>query len=293
MIPAALAKKLRYIEIVTCKTVNESLAGEYHSVFKGQGIEFVEVREYQPGDEVRSIDWNVTARMARPFVKKFVEERELTIMLLIDLSGSNSFGSRFQMKNEVISELCALVAFSAIKNNDKVGLIIFTDQVERYVPPSKGSSHVMRLIKELLCFKPCHAKTSIQAGIDYLMRVTLRRCVVFLVSDFLDSDFEKPLRVMGRRHDLIAIPVMDDRELQLSRCGLIELEDSESGEIFQIDTGSSRIRNQFAELAKARMDYLNTLFDAAGIDHLEIRAHEDYSRALAAFFRRRALRSVH
>lgn len=291
MISPELAKKLRYIEIVTCKTVNESLAGEYHSVFKGQGIEFVEVREYQPGDEVRTIDWNVTARMGRPFVKKFVEERELTIMLLIDLSGSGAFGSRGQTKNEAASELCALLAFSAIKNNDKVGLVAFTDQVEKYIPPNKGPIHVMRIIRDLLCFNPCHRQTSIQAGIDYVMRVMLRRCVVFLVSDFLDANMEKPLRIMARRHDLIAVSMADEREMQLPRAGLVELEDAETGEIIQVDTGSAKIRNKYAQLGAARREQMKKLFDSAAIDHLEICAHGDNSRALAAFFHRRALRA--
>ena len=198
MIPKVLAKKIRYIEIYTSKAVNDILAGEYESVFKGRGMEFDEVREYTPGDEIRSIDWNVTARMGHPYVKRFVEERELTIMFLVDLSASGSFGSIEKTKNEVAAELCALLSFSAIKNNDKVGLIIFTDTIEMFIPPKKGVSHVLRLIRDLLNFKPKQAQTNIAEALDYLGRVTNRRCVVFLISDFQCEGFEKPLRILGK-----------------------------------------------------------------------------------------------
>ncbi|MDA7916490.1 DUF58 domain-containing protein, partial [Verrucomicrobia bacterium] len=215
MIPAELAKKIRYIQIYTSKAVNDVLAGEYQSVFKGQGMEFNEVREYQPGDEVRTIDWNVTARTGVPHVKRYVEERELTVMFLVDLSASGTFGSTERIKNEVAAELCALLAFSAIKNNDKVGLIIFTDSIELFVPAAKGTSHVLRLIRDLLNFKPDESKkakqsgTDISVGLDYLGKVMPRRSVVFLVSDFLSEGFEKSLRVAGRKHDMIAVSVTD------------------------------------------------------------------------------------
>lgn len=245
MIPAELAKKIRYIQIYTSKAVNDVLAGEYHSVFKGQGMEFDEVREYQPGDEVRSIDWNVTARTGIPHVKRFEEERELTVTFLVDLSASGEFGSRSKLKNEVAAEICALLAFSAIKNNDKVGLVVFTDEVELYVPPAKGTSHVLRLIRNLLEFKPRQARTNIAGAIDFLAKVTNKRSVVFLVSDFLEADCERSLRIMGKRHDVIAISVTDPVEVKMPNVGLVELEDAETGELIQIDTGSVAFRKQY------------------------------------------------
>jgi len=229
MIPKELAKKIRYIQIYTSKAVNDSLAGEYESVFKGRGMEFDEVREYQIGDEIRSIDWNVTARMGEPYVKLFVEERELTVMFLVDLSASGAFGSTRQIKNEVAAEICALLAFSAIKNNDKVGLIVFTDQIEMFIPPAKGSTHVLRLIRDLLNFTPRQTQTDISVGIEYLARVTNKKSVVFLISDFLGEGFEKQMRVLGKRHDLIAVSITDPREKQMPNLGLIQLEDAETG----------------------------------------------------------------
>jgi uncharacterized protein (DUF58 family) len=293
MIPRELAKHLRSIEIFTRKAVNDALAGEYHSVFKGQGIEFDEVREYQPGDDVRSIDWNVTARLGHPFVKRFVEERELTVMLLIDLSASGAFGSGAKLKNELAAELCALLAFSAIKNQDKVGLIVFTDCIERVIPPRKGPSHVFRLIRDLLQFKPRQARTNISLGIECLGRVTTRRCVVFLVSDFQEADFERPLRAMGRRHDLIAVSIADPREVRLPNVGLIELEDSETGELTQLDTGSKRVRQGYEELGTTRQARLKELFRSSGIDQVEIFNDRDHVRELMKFFRRRERRTGH
>ena len=219
MIPKELVKKIRYIQIYTSKAVNDVLAGEYHSVFKGQGMEFDEVRAYQPGDDIRTIDWNVTARTGHPYVKRYVEEREITVFFLVDLSASGSFGSTGKLKNEIAAEFCALLAFSAIKNNDKVGLIVFTDTIELFIPPAKGTSHVLRLIRELLYFdsgsKQQSPGTDIALALDYLGRVLHKRGVVFLVSDFLDQDFEKPLGVLARRHDLIAVTVSDPREYLL------------------------------------------------------------------------------
>jgi len=291
MIPQDLAKKIRYIEIVTRKAVNDFLAGEYHSIFKGQGIEFEEVRPYQPGDDVRSIDWNVTARMGHPFVKRFVEERELTVMLLVDLSASGSFGSVQKIKNELAAELCGLLAFSAIKNNDKVGLILFTDGVEKAVAPAKGRPHALRLIRELLGFKTRHTRTNISAGIDYLSRVTTKRCVVFLVSDFQDDGFERPVRALGRRHDLIAISIADPREVRLPQVGLLELEDAETGKFVQLDAGNARVRQQYEQLVTARRDRLEDLFRSTDIDQVEIRADHDYVRELGRFFRARERRA--
>lgn len=290
MIPAELAKKIRYIQIYTSKAVNDVLAGEYHSVFKGQGMEFDEVREYQPGDEVRSIDWNVTARTGVPHVKRFEEERELTVLFLVDLSASGEFGSREKLKNEVAAELCALLAFSAIKNNDKVGLIVFTDDVELFVPPAKGTSHVLRLIRDLLEFKPRQARTNISGAIDFLARVTNKRAVVFLVSDFLESDCEQSLRVMGKRHDVIAVSVTDPVEVKMPNVGLVELEDAETGELIQIDTGSAAFRRQYEALGAGQAGALREQFRAMGIDQIEVMTNRDYLVDLVKFFRGRERR---
>ena len=284
MIPKELAKKIRYIQIRTSKTVNDVLAGQYHSVFKGRGMEFEEVREYQPGDEVRSIDWNVTARMGHPYVKRFVEERELTIIFLVDLSASGAFGSVKQMKNEVSAELCALLAFAAIKNNDKVGLIISTDCVELFVPPKKGLSHVLRVIRELLYSKPRQVKTDIAGALDYLGRITTKRAVVFLISDFLASGFEKAMRLLGKRHDLIAASITDPREVRMPNVGLIELEDAETGELIVLDTGSARVRRQYERLGRERARELKGLFASMGVDHIEVHTDRDYVHDLARFF---------
>jgi uncharacterized protein (DUF58 family) len=290
MIPKELVKKIRYIQISTKKTVNDILAGEYQSVFKGRGMEFEEVREYLPGDEIRTIDWNVTARTGKPFVKRFVEERELTILLLVDLSASGAFGSVRQMKNEVAAELCALLAFSAIKNNDKVGLVVFTDCIEKYIPPKKGLSHVLRLIREILCFKPKQANTNIREALDYLGRITAKRSVVFLISDFLGSGYEKPMRVLSKRHDLIAVSVTDPREVRMPAVGLVELEDAETGEIVLIDTGSPAIRNEYERLGRERMGQLKELFTSMGVDHIEVFTDRDHARDLVRFFRTRERR---
>jgi len=290
MIPKELAKKIRYLQIYTSKAVNDILAGEYESVFKGRGMEFDEVREYQPGDEVRSIDWNVTARMGEPYVKRFREERELTVIFLVDLSASGAFGSTAKLKNEVSAELCALLAFAAIKNNDKVGLIVFTDCIELFIPPAKGTSHVLRLIRELLNFRPRQTRTNIAEGLDYLGRVVSKRAVVFLVSDFLGEAFEKPMRVLSKRHDLIAVSVTDPREIRLPNVGLIELEDAETGETLVIDTGSATVRKRYEGLGAERGARLRELFRAMGVDQVEVLTHEDYVRTLVRFFRTRERR---
>ena len=290
MIPKELAKKIRYLQIYTSKAVNDVLAGEYESVFKGRGMEFDEVREYQPGDEVRSIDWNVTARMGHPYVKRFEEERELTVIFLVDLSASGAFGSAGKLKNEVAAELCALLAFAAIKNNDKVGLIVFTDCIEMFVPPAKGVSHVLRLIRELLNFRPRQARTNIAEALDYLGRVITKRSVVFLVSDFLGSDFESQMRILGRRHDLIAVSVGDPRELRLPNIGLIELEDAETGDAVVIDTASAAVRRRYEALGSEQKGRLRDLFRSTGIDQIDILTNEDYVRKLVLFFRTRERR---
>ncbi|HPO13534.1 MAG TPA: DUF58 domain-containing protein [Candidatus Hydrogenedentes bacterium] len=290
MIPKELAKKVRYIEIYTNKAVNDVLAGEYQSVFKGRGMEFDEVREYQPGDEVRTIDWNVTARMGRPFVKRYREERELTIMFLVDLSASGAFGSLKMTKNEVATELCALLAFSAIKNNDKTGLIIFTDTLEMYIPPKKGASHVLRVIRDLLAFTPRQTQTNINEGLDYLGRVTNKRSVVFLVSDFIGEGYEKSMRMLSKRHDLIAVSVSDPREYRLPNAGLMEWEDAETGQRVLIDTSSPAVRKRYEQLGHERAQKLKDLFASMGVDHIDIRTDRDHVKDVLLFFRRRERR---
>ncbi len=290
MIPQELARKIRYIQIYTSKAVNDILAGEYSSVFKGRGMEFDEVREYQPGDDVRTIDWNVTARTGRPHVKQYVEERELTVIFLVDLSASGTFGSVSRTKNETAAELCALLAFSAIKNNDKVGLIVFTDHIELYVPPKKGVSHVLRLIRELLFFKPQRTRTEIGIALDYLGRVMRKRGVVFLVSDFLASGYEKSLRVLARRHDLIAVSVTDPREVSLPRAGLLELEDAETGETVLLDTGNAAVRKRFESGSRKRLSSLAEAFASMSIDHIPLMTDKDYVSDLVRFFRTREKR---
>ena len=284
MIPAELAKKIRYIQIRTSKAVNDVLAGEYESVFKGRGMEFEEVREYQPGDDVRTIDWNVTARTGSPYVKRFVEERELTIMFLVDLSASGAFGSIRQTKNELAAELCALLAFSAVKNNDKVGLLLFTDDVEMFIPPKKGMRHVLRVIRELLFFKPLQAKTDIAGALDYLGRVTKKKAVVFLISDFLGTGFDRPMRVLAKRHDLIAVTVSDPLEARLPSVGLIEIEDAETGRMVLVDTSSAAVRSEYERLGRDRAADLDTLFASMDVDHIPINTQEDYVRKLLRFF---------
>ena len=293
MIPKDLAKKIRYLEIYTSKAVNDILAGEYSSVFKGRGMEFDEVREYAAGDDIRTIDWNVTARTGHPYVKRFVEERELTIMFLVDLSASGTFGSVERTKNETAAELCALLSFSAVKNNDKVGLIVFTDTIEMFIPPRKGVAHVLRLIRELLYFKPRQVRTDIVAALDYLGRVTHKRCVTFLISDFESEGFDRPLRVLGKRHDLIAVSISDPREMQMVDVGLIELEDAETGERVLIDTGSEAVRKEYAQLGRVRSDRLHSLFRSVNIDHVEIMTGRDYVKDLVKFFRGRERRMQH
>ena len=291
MIPKELIKKIRYIQIYTGKAVNDVLAGEYHSVFKGQGMEFDEVRAYQPGDDIRTIDWNVTARTGHPYVKRYVEEREITVFFLVDLSASGSFGSREKLKNEIAAEFCALLAFSAIKNNDKVGLIVFTDTIELFIPPAKGTSHVLRLIRELLYFDPGRerqrAGTDIALALNYLGRVLHKRGVIFLVSDFIDQGFEKPLGVLARRHDLIAVTVSDPRESALPDVGLLEVQDAETGKTMIIDTGSREVRSRYENLAREKKQKLSNLFKSTGVDHIELFTDRDYVLDLVKFFRKR------
>ena len=290
MIPKELAQQIRYIQIRTSKAVNDVLAGQYESVFKGRGMAFEEVREYLPGDEIRSIDWNVTARMGHPYVKRFVEERELTVFFLVDLSASGAFGSVRRMKNEVAAELAALLAFAAVKNNDKVGLIVFTDVVEMFIPPKKGTTHILRLIRELLYFQPRQTQTDIARGLDYLGRVTHKRAVVFLISDFLGAGYETRMRTLGKRHDLIAVSVTDPREVRMPNVGILDLEDAETGEIVTLDTGSAAVRRRYELLGQDRAERLDETFTAMGVDHIAIQTDTDYVREIVRFFRIRERR---
>jgi uncharacterized protein (DUF58 family) len=250
-------------------------------------MEFDEVREYSPGDDVRSIDWNVTARTGKPHIKRYVEERELTVLLLVDLSASGAFGSRTQLKNEVAAELCALLAFSAIKNNDKVGVVAFTDRVEKFIPPKKGASHVLRVVRDLLNFAPKGRGTDLAAALEFVGRVARRRSIVFLISDFLAHGYLKPLRLVAGRHDLVALALTDPREQELPNVGLVELEDPESGERVTLDTSNPGVRQRFKALARVRDKERQELFRANGVDEVRVLAGHDYVRDLMSLFRKR------
>lgn len=290
MIPEEILNKIRRIDIHTRHMVNDVLGGQYESVFKGQGMEFEEVREYHPGDEVRSIDWNVTARMGRPFLKKYVEERELTVMLLLDVSASSTFGSVKQRKGELSAELCAVLAFSAIKNNDKVGLIVFTDRIEKYVPPQKGRRHVLRVISEALSFEPEGRGTDIAVALEYLNRVTFRRTVTFLISDFMAADYAKSLRIANRRHDIIALTITDPRELEMPNVGILELEDSETGKRILVDTKVRRVREAYQRLAADKAQQKSRILRSANVDTIDVFTDKPYIEPLLKFFRMRERR---
>ena len=285
-----ILKKIRRIEISTNRLVNNIFAGEYESVFKGRGMEFEEVREYQPGDEIRTIDWNVTARMGQPYIKKYVEERELVMMLLVDTSASADFGTCQQTKAEIAAEISALLAFSAIKNSDKVGLICFTDDVELFVPPRKGLKHVLRVVREILYFAPQQRGTNISAALEYVDRVIRRKSVVFLISDFRDQGYEKRLQVTSKRHDLIAITLQDMREETLPNVGLIELEDAETGEVVVLDTRDPKARETYRQLNLSVVETRRKFFQSNKIDNIEIRTEQSYVEPLIRFFRERAVR---
>lgn len=315
MIPREILKKIRQIEIRTNRLVSETLAGQYHSVFKGQGMNFDEVREYQPGDEVRSIDWNVTARMNHPFVKKFVEERELTLMLMVDVSGSGLFGSRAQSKRELAAEIASVLAFSAIRNNDKVGLILFTDEVEKFIPPRKGRRHVLRVIREVLFFEPQRQGTDLNDALEFLMRVTPHRAIAVVISDFIGSpalaeqrtgklrpqmllleslaQASTPmLRHANRRHDLVAVQIADPYEMELPALGRLVLQDAETGEIIEVNTGDARKRAAFAHRQQKAQTELVRVFRSAGIDAIQLRTDQPYAAELGKFFETRERRRL-
>jgi uncharacterized protein (DUF58 family) len=290
MIPQEILKQVRRIEISTRGLVNEVFSGEYHSVFKGRGMNFAEVREYHYGDDIRNIDWNVTARAGSPFVKIFEEERDLTVMLLVDVSASGDFGTRERLKAEVSVEISALLAFSAIKNNDKVGLLIFSDHVEKFVPPRKGRRHVLRVLRELLYHEPLGRGTDISAALEYLAHIQRKRAVVFLISDFRDDDFQKALSVAGRRHDLIAVRLGDVREEELPPVGLLELEDPETGERVVVNTSSPAFRSEFKRANALRAAALDHALKRSKVDTIDVRTGEPYVKPLMRFFRERARR---
>lgn len=312
MIPKEILKKIRQIELRTNRLVSETLAGQYHSVFKGQGMNFEEVREYQPGDEVRSIDWNVTARMNHPFVKKFVEERELTLMLVVDVSGSGLFGSRAQSKRELAAEIASVLAFSAIRNNDKVGLILFSDVVEKFIPPRKGRRHVLRVIREVLFFEPQRRGTDLDGALEFLLRVTPHRAIAVLISDFLGSPeaitgqgvglandkvmsalghgSHSMLRHANRRHDVVAVEITDPCELELPSLGRLVLEDAETGDVVEVNTTDEARRREFSERQTRTRAELARLFRGAGIDAIQLRTDHPYAAELGRFFETRERR---
>ncbi len=293
MIPREILKKIRQIEIRTRRLVSERTAGQYHSVFKGQGMNFEEVREYQPGDDVRAIDWNVTARMNHPFVKKFVEERELTVMLVVDASGSGRFGSGTQSKRELAAEVASVLAFSAIRNNDKVGLVLFTDQIEKFISPKKGRRHVLRVIREILFFEPKHHGTDLGRALDFLNRVTNHRAVTVLLSDFLFPTPIAPLRQTGRRHDLVAVRITDRFEHELPALGRLVLEDAETGEVVEVNTRDLQKRAAFAERRRVAEGELERTLRGAGLDTIQLHTSEPYASELNRFFERREKRRLH
>jgi uncharacterized protein (DUF58 family) len=317
MIPREILKKIRQIEIRTSRLVSESVAGAYHSVFKGQGMNFEEVREYQPGDEVRSIDWNVTARMNHPFVKKFVEERELTVMLTVDVSASGLFGSRAQSKRELAAEIASVLAFSAIRNNDKVGLILYSDEIEKFIPPRKGRRHVLRVIREVLFFEPQRRGTDLAKALEFLSRVTPHKSIAVVLSDFLEDPAvraaRKPartprgwrgdlspltpgsytaLRQTNRRHDVVAVHIADPHELDLPPLGRLVLEDAETGQLIEVNTGTGSTRAVFADRQAKAQAELVRLFRAARIDAIQLRTDQPYAIELAKFFETREKRRL-
>lgn len=290
MISKELIKKLRRIEIHTAKLANEQLAGSYHSIFKGRGMSFAEVRQYQPGDDVRFIDWNVSARMGEAYVKVFTEEREMTVMLLVDLSGSQDFGSGARSKRETVAEISALLAFSAIRNNDRVGLILFTDQIELHVPPKKGKSHVMRVVTEILSAKPVGRGTNMSVALNTLGKVCKRRSVAFVISDFVAPDHEHALRIASHRHDVIPIEITDVRESELSDTGLTLVEDLESGEVFEVDLSDPRVRESFHRVVSEERAARLQLFGKLRLDHVRVDTNTDVVEPIATLFRRRQRR---
>tara|TARA_B100001758_G_C18373172_1_gene592650 strand:- start:609 stop:1484 length:876 start_codon:yes stop_codon:yes gene_type:complete len=284
---SALLKKVRKIEIKTKGLSNHIFAGEYHTAFKGKGMAFSEVREYQLGDDIRSIDWNVTARYNTPFVKVFEEEREMTVILLIDVSASGNFGTQKQFKREIATELSAILAFSAIKNNDKVGVIFFTDKVEKFIPPKKGKSHILRIIREVLAFQPTGKGTDISGALEYFNSVIKKRSICFILSDFMSKEFDKPLKVASKKHDLVALKLHDKREESLPNVGLVPMQDAETEKMTFVDTSSKKVRENFAKNQLSKNEALKKIFQTSGVDLIDITTGTDYVKPLINFFKQR------
>jgi uncharacterized protein (DUF58 family) len=282
-----LLKKVRKIELKTRGLTSHVFAGEYHSAFKGKGMTFSEVREYQYGDSIKNIDWNVTARFGHPFVKIFEEERELTVILLIDVSASKVFGTQMQYKKDLITELAAVLSFSAIQNNDKIGVILFSDKVEKFIPPKKGKKHILRIIRDLLEFTPENKGTNIAESLHFFTNAIKKKCTAFVISDFIDNGFEKALQIANNKHDVIAIKVYDERETNLPDVGLLKLLDAETGQCKWIDSSSAKVRNEYAKWWRNRESYLKEIFAKYGVDNISLRTDQDYIRPLIGLFKRR------
>jgi len=290
MISKELLKKVRHIQIYTRHIVNDFMSGRYESVFKGRGIEFNEVREYAPGDDVRTIDWNVTARAGHPYIKLFSEERQLTVMLVVDMSSSGNFASVNQLKRELAAELSAVMALSAMNNNDQVGLILHTDRVEKFIPPKKGRHHLLRVIRELLAFEPEHRGTDISSALEFLNRVTTRKAIVFMISDFIASGYDKELKITSKRHDVVAIEISDPRERELPRVGMVHLEDAESGQRVFVDTSNKSLRTRYSQQFDRRRANLVKSLAAMGVDLISVNTAESYIQPIIKFFKMRARR---
>lgn len=285
-----LLKKVRKIEIKTRGLSNQIFSGEYHTAFKGRGMAFSEVREYMPGDDIRAIDWNVTARFNNPYVKVFEEEREMTVMLLVDMSGSKDFGTKEKMKRELITELCAVLSFSAIQNNDKIGVIFFSDKIELFIPPKKGKFHILRIIRELIEFTPEHKKTNISQALKYLNNVIKKRSIAFLISDFVDNNYEDALKIANRKHDVVGIRIYDRRENELPDIGLIKVLDAETGELRWLDTSEQKVRTAFKASALQFEDNLKKTLNRSGVDFTSVATHESYIKPLVNLFKKRERR---
>lgn len=285
-----ILKKVRKIEIKTRGLSNQIFSGEYHSAFKGRGMAFSEVREYQYGDDIRNIDWNVTARFNHPYIKIFDEERELTVMLLVDVSGSNEFGTQKWLKEELMTEIAAVLAFSAIHNNDKVGIIFFSDKVEKFIPPKKGLTHILRIIRELIDFKPESQKTNISEALKFLTNAMKKRCTAFLISDFMDNGFEDALRIAGRKHDLAALHVIDERDMRIPNMGMVQLFSKETGQAIWADTGSAKMRTAYAQHAHKNLSTLEQTFLRSGVDVARFYTEKDYVKPLLGLFKARESR---
>jgi len=285
-----LIKKIKKIEIKSRGLSNQIFSGEYHSAFKGRGMTFSEVREYQAGDDIRTIDWNVTARFNHPYVKIFQEEREMTVMLIVDVSASEEFGTQKQLKQELITELCATLAFSAIQNNDKIGVIFFSDKIEKFIPPKKGRSHILRIIRELIDFKAERQKTNIQLALKYFTNIIKKRCTAFIISDFIDDGFDDALKIANKKHDVIALRITDKRENELPAIGIIKVRDAETGELMWIDTNSASLRKSYNATARKYEDELKKLFSKSGVDNTSINTAESYIKPLMNLFKRRESR---